>query len=86
VKFETIKLLAVIPIKFTFGGQLQIFLATSVAAEKRFQSLSVEHIGLDKIFDGEMYYLFGLVAFNFKVEPLEVRIGVGIWSEVELVL
>jgi hypothetical protein len=86
IKFETISLLALILIKFSLRLQLKVILPATIAAIERFQPFGVEHVGLNKIFNGKGNNFSGLDALDLEEEPLKVGTGVRIRSQIELIL
>jgi hypothetical protein len=80
IKFKTISLLRLILIKLSLRLQLKVILPAAIAAIERFQPFDVEHVSLNKIFNGKGNNFSSLGTLDLKEKPLKVRTGISIRS------
>lgn len=53
---------------------------------ERSQALIVKHCTFDKIFYSKSYIFFSSKALDLEIEPLKIRVGVGIGPHIQLIL
>jgi len=57
-----------------------------IAFDKWFQSYSIKHVGLDKIFNGKSDIFIGLITPNLEVKPLKMPVSISVRSQIKLII